>query len=104
MKRSSLFFGEGLFYFFVSLVPNQFLWIVEAIGFKSNRELGIEKLKKCWEEEKGYMRSASGILLFWINRFFFKDLKTSWEFFEKGTKEYAGGAMYWYPSFFFYLI
>jgi hypothetical protein len=49
-KNSILKFGVGTFYFFVSLVPSSFLWIVKALGFRADRKQGVKLLTDCFVE------------------------------------------------------
>ena len=42
----ALLFGVAFFYFIVSIVPGQFLKILEVIGFVANRDLGVSYLLK----------------------------------------------------------
>ncbi len=48
-RNSIIYFGVGAFYYFVSLVPSNFAWLVEALGFKANRQFGLDLLTKCYE-------------------------------------------------------
>ena len=44
--RCSIDFGVGLFHFMCSVVPKHFQFIVEGIGFKADRVLAMEELKR----------------------------------------------------------
>lgn len=39
-------FGVGIYHFACSIVPRQFQFIVEGIGFKADRDLGMEEMQR----------------------------------------------------------
>ncbi len=59
---SSVSFGLGCFHFFVSLVPRSFQWLLNAIGYVSDRQLGIEELRRV--QQSNGIRGSIPILLF----------------------------------------
>lgn len=52
--RGRIAFGLGVYHFAISLIPHSFIWMVEAIGFKADRELGLKEL----EESKKVINSG----------------------------------------------
>lgn len=98
---SSLQFGMGLFYFFVSLVPPKFLWIVEAIGFESNRPEGIRLLEECYQG-KGCSSPAALLLLIWINRFFLEDMDQTNHLLQQAFQNYPTGVLFLYLGGYYY--
>jgi len=57
-------FGAGFFYFAMSIIPQKFLKLIELVGFKADRELGLKYIRECYDA--GGVRSsfASIVLLF----------------------------------------
>lgn len=57
-------FGAGFFFFAMSIIPQKFLKLVELVGFKADRELGLKYIRGCYDA--GGVRSpfASIVLLF----------------------------------------
>lgn len=66
-----LVFALGFFSLAISLIPPAFLWFAEMIGFKADRNDGIEKLQSVFEK-RSMSYIESGLLLSMI-RFFFLD-------------------------------
>ncbi|KYQ93255.1 hypothetical protein DLAC_05909 [Tieghemostelium lacteum] len=59
-----LHFGAGFFFFAISIIPQKFLKIVEFVGFKADRDLGLNYIKEC--SQKGGIRApfATMVILF----------------------------------------
>lgn len=57
-------FGAGFFFFAMSIIPQKFLKLIELVGFKADRELGLKYIRECYDD--GGVRSpfASIVLLF----------------------------------------
>lgn len=66
-RNSVLYFGLGTFYFFLLLVPSSFVWLVEILGFKAKRQLGLKLLTKCYEIQgvrgKEYLIKISTLMI-----------------------------------------
>ncbi|EFA75158.1 hypothetical protein PPL_11232 [Heterostelium album PN500] len=61
-----LHFGAGFFFFAMSIIPQKFLKIVEFVGFKADRELGLQYIRECSSFNSTGIRSpfATMVLLF----------------------------------------
>eukprot|EP01090_Pellita_catalonica_P010492 TRINITY_DN21935_c0_g1_i1.p1 TRINITY_DN21935_c0_g1~~TRINITY_DN21935_c0_g1_i1.p1 ORF type:complete len:501 (+),score=82.68 TRINITY_DN21935_c0_g1_i1:115-1503(+) len=81
--KCSVQFGVGLFHFIISIIPRQFLWIAEAIGFKSDRRKAFDELKSSSENSVG-VRSLLARVLFVSLKAFFLNMK------EEARKEFSG--------------
>lgn len=57
-------FGAGFFFFAMSIIPQKFLKLIELVGFKADRDLGLKYIRDC--HDAGGVRSpfASIVLLF----------------------------------------
>jgi len=57
-------FGAGFFYFAMSIIPQKFLKLVEFVGFRADRELGLKYIREC--HDAGGIRApfATIVLLF----------------------------------------
>lgn len=87
--------GYGAFRFFLSLVPKSFQWILKILGFKGDREAGIQELYQCLD--KGVRRSTfAGLILLWIESFFFEDADKGEKLFEQLTTKYPESSLYYY--------
>lgn len=42
-------FGAGFFFFAMSIIPQKFLKLVEFVGFRADRDLGLKYIKECHE-------------------------------------------------------
>ena len=93
--RSTLQLGIGIFYFFISLIPKSFMWIIKAIGFKANRMKGIKFLHKNFLET-GHRSPISGLLLFWIECFYFEDKEESEKYFRETLENIEECPFYYY--------
>ena len=72
--------GLGFFHFLVSICPREWLWVVEGIGFKANRELGLQEIQAAVPEGPAGMRSfLARVHLTWIFAFFFQDCQAGLE-------------------------
>ncbi len=40
-------FGAGFFFFAMSIIPQKFLKLVEFVGFKADRNLGLKYIREC---------------------------------------------------------
>jgi hypothetical protein len=40
-------FGAGFFFFAMSIIPQKFLKLIELVGFKADRELGLKYIREC---------------------------------------------------------
>jgi tetratricopeptide (TPR) repeat protein len=69
-SRSLIRLGVGAFHFFVSLIPSSFLWIVELIGFRGDRELALSELEKVRREPQCTRHVEATLLLAVIKHFF----------------------------------
>lgn len=98
---SLLQFGMGLFYFFISLVPRKFLWIVQTIGFEANRSEGIRLLEECHEQRECCSPTAL-LLLIWIYRFFIENMEKTSSLLNDAISEYPTGVMFLYLGGYYY--
>lgn len=59
-----LHFGAGFFYFAMSIIPQKFLKLIELVGFRADRDLGLKYIREC--HDAGGIRSpfATIVLLF----------------------------------------
>jgi hypothetical protein len=90
MLQSDLQFGEGCFYFFLSLLPNSWKTGAELIGFQEDRKMGYDKLQhvlRLQEENKNQNQNTdfmlinydsasyylSHLVLFWIHSIFYEN-------------------------------
>jgi tetratricopeptide (TPR) repeat protein len=57
-------FGAGFFFFAMSIIPQKFLKLIELVGFKADRDLGLKYIREC--HDAGGVRApfASIVLLF----------------------------------------
>jgi len=57
-------FGAGFFFFAMSIIPQKFLKLVELVGFRADRDLGLKYIREC--HDAGGIRSpfATIVLLF----------------------------------------
>jgi len=63
----------GFFHFIIGVVPKEFKWLAEGIGgFKGNRDLGLEEMKKA-SELGGVKAIMAQFHFIWIHSFFFED-------------------------------
>lgn len=91
----SLNVGIGFFHFFISVVPRQFLWLVEAIGFKADRDLALKELQLASESE-GFQSSLAFFLLVTIRTFFFEELEAGRDMFNLLMEQYPDSPMFKY--------
>lgn len=69
---SSLDNGLGFFHFIVGIVPREFMWIVEGVGFEGDRKKGLEELYASVAANGCRTRFALFHLV-WIKSFFEED-------------------------------
>jgi len=62
----------GFFHFIIGVVPKEFQWLAEGVGFKGNRDLGIEEMKRAISLG-GVKAVMSQFHFIWIYSFFFED-------------------------------
>jgi len=57
-------FGAGFFFFAMSIIPQKFLKLVELVGFRADRDLGLKYIREC--HDSGGIRApfATIVLLF----------------------------------------
>eukprot|EP01125_Pyxidicula_operculata_P018614 TRINITY_DN6623_c0_g1_i1.p1 TRINITY_DN6623_c0_g1~~TRINITY_DN6623_c0_g1_i1.p1 ORF type:complete len:1121 (+),score=202.26 TRINITY_DN6623_c0_g1_i1:125-3487(+) len=94
-RKSSLLFGMGAFYFFISLIPTNFLWVLEMIGFSADREFGLRLLQEC-AEHAGHRSPAALLLLLWLQSFFMEDLEASEKVLSDSILMIPEGSMFYY--------
>eukprot|EP01132_Coremiostelium_polycephalum_P002247 gene2247-2770_t len=90
-------YGVGLFHFLVSVVPPQYIWLVEGIGFKANRMEGIKEIKLS-ADSKGIRSIMSKVALVLLHVFFFEDYKTPEPLLNELVELYPKGALIHYLS------
>jgi len=57
-------FGAGFFFFAMSIIPQKFLKLIELVGFKADRELGLKYIRECHDAGGVRCPFASIVLLF----------------------------------------
>lgn len=62
----------GFFHFIISVIPREFLWLIEGLGFEANRDLGLQELLSA-SKLKSIKTTWAKFHLIWINSFFFED-------------------------------
>jgi len=63
--------GVGFFLVMISIVPREWLWIIEGIGFRGDRKKGVAHLHAAVDAD-GIRSSTAMMHLIWINAFFFE--------------------------------
>ncbi|KYQ90267.1 hypothetical protein DLAC_08870 [Tieghemostelium lacteum] len=90
-------YGVGIFHFLVSVVPPQYMWLVEGIGFKGNRMEGLNEIK-LGASSNGIRSILSNISLILIHVFFFEDYKSADPILNSLMEKYNKGALIYYLS------
>lgn len=93
--------GLGFFHFIVSVIPKEFQWIAEGIGFEGNREVGLAELHEA-VDAKGAGSYLAVFHLVWIYSFFNEDLAAGEKWLtyacslypNSGYFDFLGGYMY----------
>lgn len=88
--HSTLLFTLGAVYFFVSLVPPSFAWLVELVGFHGDRDGGLRLLKAAASVE-GPCAPMAQLLLVWINTFFYDDCDAAQSLLESAEQSFPDG-------------
>lgn len=57
-------FGAGFFFFAMSIIPQKFLKLIELVGFKADRDLGLKYIRECYDAGGVRCPFASIVLLF----------------------------------------
>lgn len=57
-------FGAGFFFFAMSIIPQKFLKLIELVGFKADRDLGLKYIRECYDSGGIRCPFASIVLLF----------------------------------------
>lgn len=57
-------FGAGFFFFAMSIIPQKFLKLIELVGFKADRDLGLKYIRECHDAGGVRCPFASIVLLF----------------------------------------
>ncbi|KAL6047520.1 hypothetical protein QOT17_021564 [Balamuthia mandrillaris] len=71
--QCSINFGVGFFHFMISVIPPQFLWMVEIIGFKAHRKKAMLELKAAARVSDGLRSPIARFMLMTITAFFLED-------------------------------
>ncbi|EGC33092.1 hypothetical protein DICPUDRAFT_81103 [Dictyostelium purpureum] len=95
---SLAYYGVGIFHFLVSVVPPQYMWLIEGIGFKGNRMEGLKEIKQSSESPNGIRSNMSKVTLVLLHVFFFEDYKSAEPLIESLTQQYPNGALIHYLS------
>jgi len=92
---SHFLLGYGCFHFFWSLVPKSFQWIIKILGFTGDRDAGIHELYQCLN--LGQRRASfAGLILLWIESFFYEDFSKGEQLFLQLTEKYENASLYYY--------
>ncbi|KAK5575436.1 hypothetical protein RB653_006569 [Dictyostelium firmibasis] len=91
-------YGVGIFHFLVSVVPPQYMWLIEGIGFKGNRMEGLKEIKASSDSHNGIRTIMSKVALVLLHVFFFEDYKQSEPLLDQLIKQYPQGALIHYLS------
>jgi len=94
---SLAYYGVGVFHFLVSVVPPQYMLLVEGIGFKGNRMEGLKELKVS-SESNGIRSVMSKIVIVLLDVFFFEDYKKPEPLLNTLVERYPDGALIHYMS------
>lgn len=57
-------FGAGFFFFAMSIIPQKFLKLVELVGFRADRDLGLKYIRDCYDAGGVRAPFATIVLLF----------------------------------------
>ncbi|EGG21321.1 hypothetical protein DFA_01202 [Cavenderia fasciculata] len=95
-----LHFGAGFFYFAMSIIPSNVIKFVELIGFKSDRDLGLQYIRDC--SEKAGVRSAFATMVLLFNNLLLprglynptKHLKEAEVLIDDNLKRYPQGSLF----------
>eukprot|EP01094_Clydonella_sp_ATCC50884_P019178 TRINITY_DN3692_c0_g1_i2.p1 TRINITY_DN3692_c0_g1~~TRINITY_DN3692_c0_g1_i2.p1 ORF type:complete len:591 (-),score=202.20 TRINITY_DN3692_c0_g1_i2:105-1877(-) len=96
MLSSRIDFGLAVFHFTVSVVPRHFQWLVEGVGFKADRELSLMEFDSCRFSTRAYRAPLAGLMLSWINAFFFFEIKKAERLLGQETEKFPTCALYPY--------
>ncbi|KAF2075204.1 hypothetical protein CYY_003509 [Polysphondylium violaceum] len=94
---SLAYYGVGIFHFLVSVVPPQYMMLVEGIGFKGNRMEGLKELKVS-SDSNGIRSVMSKIVIVLLDVFFFEDYKKPEPLLQSLVDAYPNGALVHYMS------
>eukprot|EP01133_Synstelium_polycarpum_P021225 gene21225-25498_t len=95
---SAAFYGVGFFHFLVSVVPPQYMWLVEGIGFKANRMEGLKEIKFAADLDSGVRSVMAKVCYILLHVFFFEDNTTPESTIQELLNRYPNGAMIHYMS------
>eukprot|EP01101_Sappina_pedata_P010041 TRINITY_DN6227_c0_g1_i1.p1 TRINITY_DN6227_c0_g1~~TRINITY_DN6227_c0_g1_i1.p1 ORF type:complete len:503 (+),score=199.29 TRINITY_DN6227_c0_g1_i1:73-1581(+) len=84
----------GIFHFLVSVVPREFMWVVEGVGFKGDRKLGLAELANSYELDGPHSWFAAFHFV-WIHSFFNEDFPEGEKWLAK-LQRYPNGALFSY--------
>ncbi|EGC33419.1 hypothetical protein DICPUDRAFT_36750, partial [Dictyostelium purpureum] len=93
-------FGCGFFYFAVSIIPQKYLKLVELVGFKADRDMGLMYLKDCLS--KGGIRTPFATMVILFNNLLLPrglynpthQLNEAQQLIEKNLEKYPYGSLF----------
>ncbi|EGG14918.1 hypothetical protein DFA_10791 [Cavenderia fasciculata] len=94
---SCAYYGVGFFHFLVSVVPPQYIWLVEGIGFKGNRMEGLKEIQLS-SDSNGIRSNMAKIAIILLNVFFFEDYNTPEPLIKELMTKYENGSLIYYMS------
>lgn len=80
-------FGTAAFHFFVSIIPQSIIFLVELIGFEADRQSGYGELQACFREQSS-AAPVAGILLLWIETFFMENFDAAQQISQECLRRY----------------
>ncbi|EFA85319.1 hypothetical protein PPL_02320 [Heterostelium album PN500] len=95
---SLAYYGVGIFHFLVSVVPPQYVWLVEGIGFKANRMEGLKEIKLSADVTTGIRSVMAKCCYTLLYAFFFEDFEAAAPTLKDLLERYPDGAMINYMS------
>lgn len=98
--QRSLEFGAGFFLFAISIIPPKFLKLVELVGFKADRDGGLQFIRQCHDGDG--MREAFATMILLVNNLLLPRgvaditayLKDADELIDKALKKYPDGSLF----------
>eukprot|EP01087_Luapelamoeba_hula_P011163 TRINITY_DN3003_c1_g1_i1.p1 TRINITY_DN3003_c1_g1~~TRINITY_DN3003_c1_g1_i1.p1 ORF type:complete len:544 (+),score=105.50 TRINITY_DN3003_c1_g1_i1:60-1634(+) len=90
-------FGVGLFHFMISVVPREFLWLVEAIGFKGNRQLALNEIRAA-SEAQGIRQLEAKLMMVALKVFFFEEVEEGTQLLTDLVKQEEDSVMILYTA------
>lgn len=88
--------GLGFYHFIVSICPREWLWVIESVGFKADREAGLAEIKLAVGENSGFRSFLAHVHLTWIYAFFYQDCAAGLEWVKPALEKFPHAAQIHY--------